>query len=157
MSRHFIPGSPISLPKRFPGEHNSWRAMRNRCINPKNPSWKYYGAKGIRFCEQWASFADFLEDMGPKPSPEHSIDRADRNGYYEPGNCRWATPQEQGRNTSKSSWLTHAGRTLCLAEWAGEAGIGASTIEARINDFGWSVAEALTTPPEMGRNRWSKK
>lgn len=80
-------------------EHETWKRMRQRCYNPKNPSFKYYGARGIRLCRRWKkSFAAFLADMGKKPSPELSIERENNNGNYEPGNCVWGTRREQSLN-----------------------------------------------------------
>ena len=79
-------------------EWTSWRAMTERCTNPRHVGFKYYGARGVKVCAQWASFETFLADMGPKPTPRHAIDRINPDGDYEPSNCRWATPAEQRRN-----------------------------------------------------------
>jgi hypothetical protein len=80
--------------------HSTWRSMRNRCLNPKNPSYKWYGARGITVCERWAKFENFLADMGERPlGPTYfSLDRINNNGNYEPGNCRWATDLQQRAN-----------------------------------------------------------
>ena len=79
-------------------EYRCWVAMHTRCTNPKQRAWKHYGGRGIRVCERWNSFENFLADMGRKPTSQHSIDRIDVNGNYEPLNCRWATPVQQVRN-----------------------------------------------------------
>lgn len=84
-------------------EYNSWAGMKARCYNPKTKHYAMYGGRGIRACDAWRkSFIAFFSDMGPKPSPAHSLDRyPDPNGDYEPGNCRWATAQEQIENTRR--------------------------------------------------------
>lgn len=76
--------------------------MNARCGNPKNPNFRYYGGRGIRVCERWSVFENFLADMGRRPGREYSIDRyPDNNGNYEPGNCRWATASQQNRNKTR--------------------------------------------------------
>lgn len=67
-----------------------------RCINPKNPGFKHYGARGIRFL--FESFEQFFAEIGPRPTPQHSLDRKDNDGHYAPGNVRWATRREQRLN-----------------------------------------------------------
>lgn len=80
-------------------EYRSWTAMKSRCNNPNATKYELWGGRGIEVCARWdASFEAFLEDMGRRPSPRHSLDRINSNGNYEPGNCRWATPEEQNRN-----------------------------------------------------------
>jgi hypothetical protein len=84
--------------KRSP-EHSAWSSLKQRCLNPRNPAFNRYGGRGITVCTRWVlSFEDFLADMGPRPSPRHSIDRINNDGSYSSENCHWATQSEQNRN-----------------------------------------------------------
>ena len=80
-------------------EYRSWTHMRDRCSNPRDKDYRYYGGRGIKVCEAWrSSYSQFLADMGCRPTPRHSLDRIDSNGDYEPENCRWATSATQAMN-----------------------------------------------------------
>lgn len=82
-------------------EYNSWQGTKDRCYNPNNPSYEYYGARGIIVCERWLnSFENFYADMGSRPEPkfDYSLERVDNDGNYEPNNCKWATLAEQNNN-----------------------------------------------------------
>lgn len=79
--------------------YKMWHGMRVRCRDEKSRHFPNYGGRGISVCERWDDFWQFVDDMGPRPSEKHSLDRIDVNGNYEPGNVRWATPKEQAWNT----------------------------------------------------------
>lgn len=133
-------------------EHSSWRAMRYRCEDPKSPSFKHYGGRGIAVCQRWRdSFDAFYADMGPRPDGT-TLDRIDSNGNYEPGNCQWAQHKDQHRNKRGTLVLEAYGETLTLAEWAEKVGVRADTIKNRLLR-GESVQMALrrTRPRQKGR------
>lgn len=82
-------------------EYGIWKSMRQRCLNPRSKDFPAYGGRGIRVCERWSDFANFISDMGERPTVNHSIDRVDPNGNYEPSNCRWADDFQQAANRRK--------------------------------------------------------
>src|ERR1019366_1793333 len=107
------------------------------------PGFKDYGGRGIKVCERWASFENFLADMGPRPKGT-SIERVDNDKGYEPGNCRWATRGEQAANRRNNHPITHNGETLHVAEWARRTGLHVQTILWRLRN-GFSPERALET------------
>lgn len=128
-------------------EYRSWQQMIKRCYDKKKQGYERYGGRGITVCDRWrTSIEEFLKDMGPKPSINHSIERINNDGNYEPGNCVWATSSEQARNRRTTVRLTLNGKTLCLAEWAKELSISTQSLWVRLNRLGWSVERALTEP-----------
>src|SRR5260370_36860173 len=97
--------------RRIP-EYVAWTSIKARCCNPKNKSFPYYGGRGIEMCDEWKqSFAAFIEYVGPRTSPTHSIGRINNDKGYEPGNVRWETPFEQQRNSRNNRLLTVNGVT----------------------------------------------
>lgn len=127
-------------------EYTIWNHIIQRCLNPKSPHFRKYGAKGITMSNRWReSFEAFFGDMGPCPSGRHSIDRIDNSRGYEPGNCRWATATEQARNTSQVRLVAMDGVVRCLSEWAEFAGMSQQTLRHRIKR-GWPFDKAIKTP-----------
>jgi hypothetical protein len=120
--------------------------MKNRCHNPANKDFSDYGGRGIIVCKRWRdSFENFFADMGPRPSPKHSLDRyPDNDGNYEPKNVRWATPRQQHQNTRYNRIIRFDGRQQWATAWAQELGFNPQTIAERIKR-GWP-AERLFVP-----------
>lgn len=127
-------------------EYATWRRMKTRCYNPRFEGFQNYGGRGIKVCDRWRnSFANFIADMGPKPSPKHSIDRIDNDGNYTPTNCRWATRELQSNNRQVNHYLTHNGKTRGISAWARDLGCSPNAITMRLAR-GWSDEMALTIP-----------
>lgn len=134
-----------AIPPRSPTQQ-SWDRMKQRCNDPKHVAYARYGGRGIKVCERWGdSFEAFLADMGERPSKAHSLDRIDTDGNYDPGNCRWATPQQQQRNRRNVPKLQAFGRAQTLTDWAEEYGVNKRALRSRLVR-GWSLERALMEP-----------
>lgn len=123
--------------------YNTWVRMKQRCSNPNGSHYKDYGGRGIIVCDRWnGSYEAFLSDMGSRPSNNHSIDRIDVNGNYEPGNCRWATKLQQANNTRACRRVAWDGREWTISELATHAGMSKQKLWKRLRR-GWSVDRAV--------------
>lgn len=128
--------------------------MRQRCLNSRHPKFRYWGGRGISICERWNSYPMFLQDMGRRPTPRHTLGRIDNDGNYEPGNVRWEFQREQVRNSRSRRRISYGGETLLLVEWAEKTGLDANLIRFRLNK-GWLPGEALGIEPHVdGRSRF---
>lgn len=127
--------------------------MKNRCHREANVNFDHYGGRGIVVCERWmASFENFIADMGPKPSDDHTLERRDVNGNYEPGNCYWATAEIQANNRTDNVFYEIDGQRMSQAQLARSVGLTPSTLNIRLNKGGMSVEEATSTPLMKVRN-----
>lgn len=129
-----------------------YRGMIYRCYNQRSRNFRNYGGRGIVVCDRWReSLLNFISDMGPRPSPNHSVDRIDVNGNYEPSNCRWATPSQQMNNTRVNVRLTFNGEVLNISQAANKYGLTKDTLFKRLK-YGWSYDNAVNIPLGGKRN-----
>lgn len=120
-----------------------WQSMKNRCYCMGSSDYALYGGRGIKVCDRWRnSHQAFRDDMGYPPTPDHSLDRIDSNGNYEPGNCRWATRREQALNRRSVRRFTYQGKTLSIKEWSEVVSIPYMTLRKRLTK--WSPERAFT-------------
>ena len=136
-----------------------WGSMKKRCYNPNSPNYKYYGAKGIKICDEWKndfkSFHDWAFANGYDENAEYmkcTIDRIDVNGNYEPSNCRWVDVKTQERNRGNNNFITYNNETHCIGEWAEILGINYITLHQRIRKYNWSIERAFTTSVRRVKN-----
>lgn len=123
-------------------EYETWKGIRQRCQNPNNPSFHHYGGRGITLCARWQSFENFLSDMGPRPTPKHTVERKNNDGNYEPDNCVWATIVDQRNNTRRNRLVTIDGVTRTVSQWARESGHPPDRLLDRLKR-GWTPDELL--------------
>lgn len=127
-------------------EYEAWRAMRMRCHCPGHPDYGNYGKRGITVCDKWFnSFESFIADMGYRPTVNHSIDRINNNGNYEPLNCRWTSKRVQANNRRTNNIIIFMGIKYTVAEAARKFNMGYYHLWQRINR-GWEAHDAILTP-----------
>ncbi len=121
-----------------------WRNMINRCYNKNNYDYNNYGGKGVKVCERWLiKFDDFYTDTKEGYSDDLTLDRfPDKNGNYEPSNCRWATPKEQANNRNSNVFYDYNGSKMQLGEICDLTGISYSKLETRIRILGMTAQQA---------------
>lgn len=124
-------------------EYNIYINIVQRCTNPRSQDWKSYGGRGITV--EWTSFEQFFAARGPRPSPEHTIERIDNNGPYSSQNTRWIPFVEQGSNRRDNHTITYQGLTMTMAQWTRHLGYTPSLISGRLLK-GWTIERALTPP-----------
>lgn len=127
-------------------EFKIWVDIRRRCYQPQNKSYANYGGRGIGMSEEWRnSFENFIRDVGRRPSAVHTIDRIDNNKGYEPGNCKWSTREDQGRNKRNNILINWKGEIVCRAELCKRYGARPENVDSRLKN-GWDLETALITP-----------
>lgn len=121
--------------------YRSWTAMWARCTNPARKAWAVYGMAGIRVCDEWRSFAQFLKDMGERP-PGATLERKENCRGYEQSNCYWANKQAQAWNRRTTVWVEFDGRRMPRSAWARELGVSDGVLTRRLKKF--PIAQALS-------------
>lgn len=130
-------------------EYRAWRHAKSRCYDPNFPNYARYGGRGITMCEEWRrSFGCFLRDLGDRPSVKHSLDRIDSNGNYEPGNCRWATVEDQNNNRRSNNLFELNGQLKSATQWARHFSVPVPLVRNRLQ-YGWSLEDALHKPKQL--------
>lgn len=128
-------------------EYRTWVDIKTRCYNEKEPSYFYYGGRGIKVCDRWLnSFENFLADIGRAPSRLHSIERIDVNKDYCPDNCKWATILEQANNKTTTVRFNFRGQSKSIAQWCRDMGLSYHKTRQRVNILKWDIEKALLTP-----------
>lgn len=118
-------------------EYRAWHAAHDRCSNIRHKSYHNYGGRGIFVCKRWSGvhgFEKFYEDMGPSPSPKHSLDRINNDKGYSKSNCRWITSTEQSRNKRTNIWLEYNGEKKTVTDWAKSLKISVPGIRYQMNN-----------------------
>ena len=135
--------------RRIRSMRDAWSMTKQRCHNPKCRDYKHYGGRGIRLCERWHTFENFLEDMGIRPDGM-TLERKDNDKDYSPGNCVWATRAEQAANTRCVVKVEWQGKTMTISEWERELGWKPGALKARLRRLSYTVEEAFTKPVKCG-------
>ena len=134
-------------------EYATWKSIIKRCTNPNDISFKNYGERGIKVCEEWMNdFMAFFNYIGPKPTQKHSIERINNNRNYQPGNVKWATQKQQCNNKRNNHRITLNGQTMTITQWADFVGIPPKTLHNRIN-LGWPPVKAIFQPVRYSNHK----
>lgn len=140
-------------------EYRIWKAMKARCYAPSNKNMGNYQRLGIIVCDEWKNnFFQFLSDMGKIPSNDHTIDRIDTYGNYEPKNCRWLHKSKQSKNRgSFNKVFIYNGKKMILKDWAKEIGMKYTTLYNRIYREKLSFKIAIIKPSRYSPASYESK
>ena len=145
-------GYSVKGKKHSPG-YKCWRGMRQRCLSPANNTYARYGGRGIKICDRWLNFSNFVADMG-EPAAGKTIERIDNDKGYSKENCRWASMKEQCQNRGSSVFVEYNGQRKTMAEWSEISGIKYATLRNRIIAQNKPLDVAFNMP--LGSKAFSK-
>jgi hypothetical protein len=135
-------------------EWKAWKCMLDRCYNPADKGYRYWGGRGIGVCQEWReSFLAFYAHIGPRPSAAHSLDRIDNGREYEAGNVRWADPVEQSRNRRNVRRFLYEGEWLTFLEISARCGVSQRKLWERLVKLGWTLEEATAAQTRSHRRK----
>lgn len=132
-------------------EYKIWVSMKGRVLNPNAQRFRHYGGRGIKVCERWQSFENFIADMGWRPGTGFTLERVDNDGDYCPENCKWIPAAGQYWNMQRTPRFTIDGVTLTLREWAAVYKADYRRTYCRVRSLGWDVVKALSAPAPAPR------
>lgn len=132
----------LTANKQKPKLYQRWSTMKKRCQNPNDENYHRYGGRGIKVCERWESFENFVADMGQPPAGM-SLDRIDNDGDYCKENCRWVSLIDQANNTRTNRFVSAFGKRLTVSQWARELGSSPFVIFERLKR-GWPIERAVS-------------
>lgn len=128
-------------------DYNIWVKLKQRCYNPKNKSYKYYGQKGIKVCDRWLhSFENFIEDLGWRPNQDYSLERIDYNKDYSPENCKWILKSEQPKNSRRVKLIKYNNQEYCLTDLCKLLHLSYSTMRHRVYVLNIPFDQAIKYP-----------
>jgi hypothetical protein len=131
--------------------------MKKRCYNPKSNGYDNYGGRGITVCKRWlipkVGFWNFLQDMGPRPSKKHSLDRIKTNRNYTPKNCKWSSGEEQGSNKRNNVYVVYEGRKITISQLARIVKMDNTVLTHRIQRGKMTMEEAISRPLGIKPNK----
>jgi len=136
-------------------EYRIWRIIWQRCANPQCRTYRYYGGRGIKVCDRWKTFENFIKDMGLAPH-KLTLERKNNNGDYLPSNCRWDTRKTQANNRRSNVLITHNGVTLNMRQWEERLGLNRGILHSRLKVNGMSVEKSLCSR-DCRAGRWMPK
>lgn len=146
------------------GESNTplyrmWTSMIYRCDNPKYIAYKYYGARGIRVCDEWHDYETFKKWVNEtKTDDSYTIERIDVNGDYGPDNCKWIPMSEQANNRRSNIVIDYNGEEHTLMQWCKKLNLNYKNVHNRMYKLGWSFEKAISTDIDISkRNKVERK
>lgn len=132
--------------------YRHWVSMIYRCTKPNHFAYKWYGARGIKVCDEWLTYEGFKEWVqATRPNETYTVDRIDVNGDYCPKNCRWIPMGEQANNRRTNVIIEYDGEKKSLMSWCEELGLNYKRVHNRMFKLGWDFERAISCPVDESK------